>query len=204
MEKTPQRHPLDWPDQFDRTPSYERQTSYKFKMSFARAVERIVAELEMMGVDDEDIVISSNVPTRLDGLPRARAKSTADDCGVAVYWRDEDYEPLSLAIDTYDSVRGNLCALSHTLAALRSIERHGGADIMRRSLRGFKALPAAIPMGPPPWFEVLGVDRGASLETARDAFREAITKHHPDKGGDHAKAAELTVAWETAQKRLAS
>jgi len=48
-----------------------------------------------------------------------------------------------MAIDIYDTVAGNLAAVAATLDAMRAIERHGGAQILKRAFQGFKALPSS-------------------------------------------------------------
>lgn len=46
------------------------------------------------------------------------------------------------------------------------------------------------------YYEVLGVDKGASADEIKKAFRKNAVKHHPDKGGDEAKFKELNEAYE--------
>ncbi len=47
------------------------------------------------------------------------------------------------------------------------------------------------------YYEVLGVDKGASADEIKKAFRKAAVKHHPDKeGGDETKFKEINEAYE--------
>lgn len=47
------------------------------------------------------------------------------------------------------------------------------------------------------YYEVLGVDKNASADEIKKAFRKAAVKHHPDKeGGDEAKFKEINEAYE--------
>src|SRR5882757_2967575 len=47
------------------------------------------------------------------------------------------------------------------------------------------------------YYEVLGVDKGASADEIKKAFRKAAVKHHPDKeGGDESKFKEVNEAYE--------
>ena len=47
------------------------------------------------------------------------------------------------------------------------------------------------------YYEVLGVDKGASADEIKKAFRRAAIQHHPDKeGGDEAKFKEVNEAYE--------
>lgn len=47
------------------------------------------------------------------------------------------------------------------------------------------------------YYEVLGVDKGASADELKKAFRKAAVQHHPDKeGGDETKFKEINEAYE--------
>jgi molecular chaperone DnaJ len=45
------------------------------------------------------------------------------------------------------------------------------------------------------YYETLGVDKKATKEDIKKAFRTLAQKHHPDKGGDEAKFKEITEAY---------
>jgi len=45
------------------------------------------------------------------------------------------------------------------------------------------------------YYEVLGVEKKATKEDIKKAFRKLAQKHHPDKGGDEAKFKEITEAY---------
>ncbi len=45
------------------------------------------------------------------------------------------------------------------------------------------------------YYEILGVDKKATKEDVKKAFRKLAQKHHPDKGGDEAKFKEITEAY---------
>lgn len=45
------------------------------------------------------------------------------------------------------------------------------------------------------YYNVLGIDKKASQEDIKKAFRKLAQKHHPDKGGDEAKFKEITEAY---------
>ncbi|MEO6536100.1 MAG: J domain-containing protein, partial [Candidatus Paceibacterota bacterium] len=47
------------------------------------------------------------------------------------------------------------------------------------------------------YYEILGVDKKASKDDVKKAFRKLAQKHHPDKGGDEAKFKEITEAYST-------
>lgn len=160
----------------------------KTSLTINQALQRVLDELDRMDIHKEDIVISTNLPVRLDGLP-ASGRAQPDDPGAAVYWRN-GAGTRCMAIDRYDRVQDNLAAIAATLDAMRSIDRHGGATIMDRAFQGFVALPA-----PRAWWQVLELNgpnpTRAEIEAAH---RRLISKHHPDKGGDVEIAADINAA----------
>lgn len=205
MTEAVQAYPLQWPPGWRRMSSQQR-TRAKFSkgerrygeggsswlstktLSVTDGVDRVLGELGRMGIRRDDIVISSNVPTRLDGLPRGDAR-VPDDPGVAVYWRKGKLTRC-MAVDRYDRVADNLAAIAATLEAMRAIERHGGAEILDRAFTGFTALPA-----PEQWFTILGVKATATRDEIEQAFRRLAMIHHPDRpGGDAVAMSRLNDA----------
>lgn len=199
-------YPLQWPEGWKRTGGAHRKQA-RFSKAGTRgqynirtqrdltmydALGRLLGELEKMGIDRDDVVISTNVPVRLDGLPRSGAAEPADP-GAAVYWVEGKHRRV-MAIDIYDRVADNIAALAATLDAMRSIERHGGAAILERAFTGFTALPA--PTGVRDWQIVLELQ--ALLLPGREdierAYRRLASKHHPDKGGTAEAMAEINRA----------
>lgn len=211
MSKTIQAWPLQWPVGWKRT-APDRQREAKFgrarrdngngsytaarSITISEAVDRVRTELIRMAVDPQEIVISTNVRTRLDGLPRS-GEPQPQDRGAAVYWRDalDRNKPMVMAIDQYDRVEDNLAAIAATIEAMRAIERHGGAVILERAFTGFAALPA--PDAKRAWREVLGFAPGSVVTAAmvRDEYRRAAQRAHPDRpGGSDAAMAEVNQA----------
>ncbi len=45
------------------------------------------------------------------------------------------------------------------------------------------------------YYDILGLDKKATSEDIKKAFRKLAQKHHPDKGGDEAKFKEITEAY---------
>lgn len=203
------RYPLQWPVGWKRTtPGYRQSARFgksrgyntrgKVELSVYDGVHRVLQELERMGVSDADIVVSTNVETRLDGLPRSD-RAAPGDPGVAVYWRTNGANKV-MAIDIYDRVADNLAAVAATLDAMRAIERHGGAAILDRAFTGFTALPAPVVAGMArEWWDVLQVSRDAPREEIKSAYRRLSSQHHPDKGGNAAKMAEINAAFDRAK-----
>jgi len=196
MRDIPTRFPLQWPLGWKRSVSWERKSATFSRrgnyLTVSDGLARVLAELKRLGVDQEDVIISTNLQTRLDGLPRS-GQSRPNDPGVCVYWQKSPMAPMRcMAIDRYDEVQDNLAAVAATLEAMRAIERHGGASILDRAFTGFTALPA--PTAERPWWEVLGVDQSATEDEIRAAYRRLASKAHGDHGGSDAQMAELNVA----------
>jgi hypothetical protein len=90
-------YPLSWPDGWKRTPGSALREA-RFARNHARptimqGLDRVLRELAIMGVRRDDVLISTNVATRLDGLPRSDQKEPGDS-GAAVYWRDHRSAPM--------------------------------------------------------------------------------------------------------------
>lgn len=198
MNRPPQRYPLDWPAQYPRTPASHRVRG-AFRCSFTTALDELVLSLERRGVDLMDIVVSTNIPTRLDGFPRANVRHDGDDAGAAVYWRTAEGETLAMACDRYDTVLANLRALGLTLEALRAIDRYASSAMIEATYSGFKALHA---QGASDWWRVLGFDAPpATYAEARAAYRAKIAEAHPDRLGEAftERAADLNAANDAAR-----
>lgn len=215
------RYPLTWPAGWPRKALHQRaearfsrgtlsshhgfdgSTTYsrgRKALTIADGVNRVLLELRRLGVDEQDTIISTNVPTRLDGLPRSGAREP-DDPGAAVYWQERGGARRVMAIDQYLTVADNLAAIAATLEAMRAIERHGGAQILERAFTGFTALPA--PGAEKTWREVLGVPAGErDIEAVRAAFRRQAAEHHPDRGGSLEQMAAVNAAWQQAKAEL--
>lgn len=174
------------------TPPGGSPSRYKVKaeLSIAEGVERVRSELARMGVADDDLVITSNLELRLDGLPRSNQREPADP-GIAVYWRD-GVETRCMAVDRYDRVADNLAAVAATLDAMRAIERHGGAEILNRAFTGFTALPA--PGGTSHWRDIL------DPADPKGSYQRLRALHHPDRGGDADEFRAVQHAWEAYQQ----
>lgn len=162
------------------------------------AIGRLNEQLRLL--DAKDIVISSNLPVRRDGLPRSVAREP-DDSGVAVYLRLKG-DAHCLACDRWEKVAENIAAIAAHIYALRGQVRWGVGDLAQ-AFAGYRALPA---MGAPkPWWEVLALpEPPARIETVETKWRDLIRRHHPDAGGDGNQAAELNAAWQQARKFYAS
>lgn len=203
-------YPLEWPMGQPRTATYLRKKSEFRILSFAKARDMLIAEVHRLcgyGSDDT-LVISTDVPTRLDGLPYANMRAP-DDSGVAIYF-ERKRKPYALACDAYRKVEENLRGLEHTIAAIRTIERHGGARMLEQALSGFTALPPskedASPRTPPGWspspgwWTILGFGCRVPLSVAEDRYRELAYDNHPDRGGSSETMLRINTAIEAARR----
>lgn len=182
-------YPLEWPEGWPRTPSHKRGSSRFGKNLGFSQIRELQDELRRLGA--QNVVISSNVPIRNDGLPYAsESRRRYDDPGVAVYFKLKG-KNLSMARDRYYTPWENIRSLVLAIAAIRSIERHGGSTMMDRAFSGFTALPK--PEGAD-WWDVLQVKKDASRETIEANFRRLARDRHPDHGGSDALMAELNRA----------
>lgn len=208
-------YPLHWPPHVPRTPAQKRQrarfatgTGWKERkqLSVAKGRDRLLAELDRYTkhghthrVPPGSIIISTNVRTRKDGLPYSNA-AEPDDPGVCVYF-ELDGMPIALPCDTFDRVADNLAAIAGHIDADRRQERYGVGRSADR-YAGFKALPQQG--SGRPWWDVLGLDRNASQEDVKRAYRQEAKRRHPDAGGNPAQWDELQDAYSQALAATAS
>lgn len=195
------KYPLTWPTGWRRTESYRRdQASFskaRRPLSVHDGTQRIIDEMRRFYVHENNVIISTNVRLRLDGLPLSN-QAEPQDPGVAVYWKKQGKDQV-MASDRYTRVADNLAAIAATLDAMRAIERHGGAQILERAFMGFAQLPE-----PTNWRHDLGlVDGGPiTIREAQEAYKKLALLNHPDRGGSHEKMASINQAWEAAQREF--
>ena len=195
-------HPLTWPEGWERSPSQEharftRKTGSHSRrnVTISEATRFVMGELERMGIDDWNVIISSNLKLRQDGLPISGQRDP-DDNGVSVWWKTKGTQKV-IAIDKYYRAADNLYAIGKTIEALRGIERWGSGEILERTFTGF----TAVTYQPDDWRATLDY-YGESLSECKAKYREKIRKAHPDSGGTDAEAARVNAAWEAAQEVL--
>lgn len=209
--------PLAWPDGWKRTRLGLQERS-KFgprqsgQVPFSYARQELLDELGRLGA--ANVVITSNLPTRRDGLPYA-VDGRTDDPGIAVWFVLAGQERV-FACDKWRSPAENMTAIARSIEALRGLDRWGAGDVVTRAFAGFNALPPGsgdenIP--PPPkkrtWREVFSIapaleelspNELLALIYARHST--AIKRAHPDAGGSHDEAAELNAARAEAEAEL--
>lgn len=206
MSDTPTTYPLCWPIGRPRTKSRKfgrfcttrRDAAWTNRnaMTVAEAVSRVQAELDRIGA--KDALLSTNLRTRLDGLPRSD-QAQPQDPGVALYFKLSG-KPHCLPCDTYTKVEHNIAALAAHIEATRAITRHGVADLAAM-FTGFSALPSPEAVAGRHWTKVLEVADDASKEQVLEAYRRLAMKHHPDRpGGDTTKFHIVEAAFRMAEQ----
>lgn len=219
--------PLSWPDGFSRTKADARTRSrFGYKSSgqvpFDGAYRFLMDELARLGAANS--VVTSDLPTRRDGVPYSPGHRVSDP-GVAIWFLLPDdngtLRERTFACDRWLTHAENMYAIAMSIEAMRGLERWGMADVVQRTFAGFNALPSgdgsegAQPQPAPPkkrsWREVLGeagpwpeLDADELLVLAKGRHRKLVQLHHPDRGGDVARAAELNVALADAHRELTS
>lgn len=136
----------------------------------------------MLAIEERDL--------RLDGFPRARAE--ASHPGVILSFESK-VGPLKICCDRFDHWQDNIRAIALGLGDLRRLDRYG---ITKRGEQysGWKALPANAGSN-----ETI-TDRHQAAEVLarfsthatvqilnglwKEAYREAVRRTHPDRGGD--------------------
>lgn len=193
---------LAWPSGRKRT-SHNQRENGRFDVSFVRARDNIVNEVTLLCggryARDPQIVISTNMALRRDGLPLAGQRAP-DDPGVAVYFLYKKRQ-MSFACDRWLKIEHNMQAIAKTIEALRGIARWGTGDMLEAAFNGFVALPSPEELRT--WREVLGVSPDVyDLSLVRAAYRVLASRHHPDKGGTHEAMTELNAALTQAEMEL--
>lgn len=185
-------YPLSWPAGWQRTRN-PRRSQYGDR-SLATAREAVQREVRLFG--GRDLIISSNLELRLDGLPRSGQRQPVDR-GVAIYFKYKG-SPVAFACDKWSAIEDNLWGINLALSAIRQIERSGASEMLDRAFAGFAALPAAGETSGESWWDVLGVSSQANLDEIKTAYRRLAKLHHPDIGGDPILFTRLTRAYKIA------
>jgi len=203
-------YPLEWPIGWKRTPPGSR-TAASFgrrhrieggwtslqSLSISDGLTRLRDELRRLQA--RNIVISSNLRPRLDGLPAGDNPRVLQDPGIAVYFRLKG-RALVLACDKWRSAADNMAAIAGHIEAIRAQERYGVGNI-EQALAGYKALPADTAAN---WRAVFGFSAEArvTVDQVQSAFRAAARQRHPDTGGSEIEMAHLNRARDYALQEL--
>lgn len=203
-----QAYPLHWPTGQARTAAYRRRENPHFSRNLSVMGALRDVQEEVRRLNGRDLVVSSNIKLRIDGLPRSDQR-IPDDPGVAVYFERKAVR-LAFACDKYDRPEHNLRAIAMHLEALRGMERWGVGSL-DQAFAGYQALPD--PDAPRSWWDVLGMsladvqavrNLGAAMagELLLREYRNRAKTVHPDAGGTQEAFVELQQAYEAARREL--
>jgi hypothetical protein len=197
-------YPLCWPAGHRRTPPRDTKNA-PFKMGDERAKNEMMNEIRLLG--GRNIIVSSNVAVRQDGLPYAdAARRKINDAGVAVYF-DLKGAQKCFACDRWGRVSENIRAIGLSIAALRGLDRWGSSDMVERAFTGFAALPPPIVTAPPKrsWREVFDFPHDQIIgwvPLVPERYKALAMKRHPDNGGSHEAMTELNAAYDEAKREF--
>lgn len=190
-------YPLQWPVGYPRTNYPSRHPHFKKTKTFGYERDELLRQLKLLGA--RDVIISSNVPLRQDGIPYANfERRSITDRGIAVYFTFNKEQKV-LACDAWDSFEVNLRALWKTVEDMRALERNGCSQIISQVFTGFKAIPEQT--SAKQWWEVLGVSRTASKQDVVFAYRNLAKIHHPDLGGNSSMFSDISEAYQQGLKQ---
>lgn len=202
-----EKYPLQWPSGYPRT-KYPKKSKFGQK-AFGFVRDRIFSELRLMLTYQErsTIVLSTNVPLKLDGFPYANYRQP-EDKGIAVYFQYKG-EAVVLCCDAWDKIEHNLYAVAETINSIRAIERWGVSDFLKRSFTGFQALPPpSAPKAEPvkrDWWVVLNYQQRPARavwdwEGVVAQYKTLAKVRHPDAGGSVQAFQELSAAYTEAKE----
>lgn len=210
MEQLITASPLTWPNGWPRTsrPEQSRFGKWNKPVSIHRASSEVLDQLRIMGIPQRDVIISTDLRLRQDGLPYSNQKQP-DDVGVSVWFMQEGQQKV-IALDKYNRIADNLWAVAKTIEAMRGIERWGGGQILERVFTGFNALPSPDTTTPASWkdyfaahgYELAGLSDSEELFELRVAYKQLSKKFHPDRGGSHEKMSHLNKMYSEGKKCL--
>lgn len=196
ITKPPDPYPLTWPAGKIRTKPHRREYA-RFKVTPDQAMRQMLEELKSQRrYGARNVVVTSNIPLRKDGLPYASYRKP-EDPGVSVYF-EVGGEPHFVACDRFNTVGDNVRAIGLTLENMRRNEAYG-VITKAEALQAAKLLPPPPGALLRPWYEVLEVSPAAGLEVIEAAYRAKARKLHPDAGGNAADFAELAAALDEAK-----
>lgn len=184
--------PLQWPAGWHREPEpqHSRFGEWNKKPSIYAATEKIIYEMRLFG--GQDLIVSTNLKLKKDGLPYSGQKEPQDR-GVAVYFFYDGAQKV-IACDSFDKIGCNLWAIGKTIEAMRGIDRWGCSQIITKAFTGFVALAEVTQET---WWQVLGVAENAKNDEVKTAFREKSKFYHPDiNGGDDTHFKKINEAFQ--------
>lgn len=187
-------YPLYWPEGWKRC---RVPHSSNFKSSFTSARDGLINEIKRLG--GTKIILSTNIPLRIDGLPYASAREP-ENSGIAAYFKHKGKD-MVFACDEYNKVWENMVAVRKTIEAIRGIERWNASDMLERAFAGFKALQDPNKLL---WREVLGIHQDEDdINVIKHRFKQLCSDYHPDKPSGNSEIFDrINKAWSEAKAEI--
>lgn len=205
------RNPLCWPNNVARTPPGQRTWPRFEERTVSTAVGMILHEINRLNgrnwdFRDEQVIISSNLKLKLDGLPGSNQVQPMDS-GAAVYFQlrflvqgKYFFRPIVMTCDRWNKVEYNLVAIAKDIEAQRARTRWGCTN-MQQAFQGYVAIPERC--GGKAWWDILGVKSSASESEISAAYGKLAKQRHPDMvGGSEEAFHELREALNQALARF--
>ncbi|MFD1600990.1 J domain-containing protein [Halobellus rarus] len=186
---------LQWPPEWERTPSSDRSPNRSFQASLGTTTEDLSTEMDRLDPDEwRASTASGGSYTKSNGLPKYNANP--DDPGFVLRWT-EDGEQFAVACDAYSRLRDNVRAVYLWVHETRM----RGQRPVRTGDTEFAAarLPSAdeeavVATAPP--HEILEVAPDAGEAVVKAAARQKKAETHPDSGGDEQEFKRIVEAEE--------
>jgi hypothetical protein len=191
-------YPLYWPAGYKKKQPGDRTRS-SFKQSMETAQRFLRSEVSRLG--GRDLVVSSNLPIRNDGMLYADwMRKKIEDPGVAIYfkWKNKD---VAMCCDKYLTVWENMYALGKGIEAMRGLDRWEISEFLDRAFTGFKALPESTMTEAKIWQVLSLTEKPAAVNVVHAQYKNMAKKLHPDMPGGSSQAfQELQTAYQLAQQ----
>jgi len=167
------------------------------RLEVGDGLQRLTGELRRLGA--RQVIISSNLKLRLDGLPAAGQAKQLADPGVAVYFTLKG-QPRVLACDKWTSAADNLAAIAAHIEAIRAQDRYG-VGTLDQAFAGYTALPAKGGTQGGDWRAEMGFapTERVSPDLVEARYRSLLKARHPDRGGSHDAVVRLNLARDAAR-----
>jgi hypothetical protein len=207
-------YPLTWPPGRPRTPAHQRARA-KFHaqtrenvggwnrverkpISLAVAVDELMGELRRLGIghDGANVVLSTNLRLRRDGLPYSDQRSPTTPAPPCTSARTTG----SFVSRATGGTGSRTTSSPWPRRSRRSagIDRWGTGDMVQAAFTGFQAIAAAPARRA--WWVVFGVEAHTPTADVEERYRELARQHHPDRGGNADAMVEVNNAWEDFQR----
>ena len=192
-----QTFPLQWPALRPRTPS-QRKKNWPAPLYRDVVRRALYEELRISGC--KEVIITTDIPVRVDGAPIANRRDPADQ-GVAVYFSRKG-KRVCIAIDQYFRITENMHAIAKSIEALRALERWGGEAIMDTAVSGFTLLEGPGVSAKPENWRVWFLSSLGSVPASQAALSDMYRAAARDNASDETFLRDLNIARDAARKEL--